>query len=214
VPAKLAFAYRETGQWEKAGDELNLMVAMATTPEERRENLQIAAELYDQAGNEDKAIDTWRQYANGHPEPAADYMEAANRLAELYESRGDFERRDFWLNRQMEKVDRNPEAADDRMRYLAASATFAREALAYYDSIRLTLPLNESMVAKSNALEDAVQAYPFEDSAIDIHEQNIHRAREGIFDEWVQRSYESLRRSLPGRYNKPEVTAGAVHDLG
>lgn len=72
VPAKLAFAYRETGQWEKAGDELNLMVAMATTPEERRENLQIAAELYDQAGNEDKAIDTWRQYANGHPEPAAE----------------------------------------------------------------------------------------------------------------------------------------------
>lgn len=272
VPAKLAFAYRETGQWEKAGDELNLMVAMATTPEERRENLQIAAELYDQAGNDDKAIDTWRQYANSHPEPAANYMEAANRLAELYESRGDRERRDFWLSRQMEKVDQNPEAADERMRYLAASAsaTLAREALAHYDSIRLTLPLNESMVAKTNALEDAVQAYqttagyglssfsteagyqiahiysrlgadlmdserpeglsqlelsqyellleeqayPFEDSAIDIHEQNIRRAREGIFDEWVQRSYESLRRLLPGRYNKPEVTAGAVHDLG
>ncbi|WP_417514142.1 tetratricopeptide repeat protein [Marinobacter sp.] len=272
VPAKLAFAYRETGQWEKAGDELNIMVAMATTPEERRENLQIAAELYDQAGNDDKAIDTWRQYANSHPEPAPVYMEAANRLAELYESRGDIERRNFWLSRQMEKVDQNPEAADDRMRYLAASASaiFAREALAYYDSIRLTLPLNESMVAKTNALEEAVQAYqttagyglssfsteagyqiahiysrlgadlmdserpdglselelsqyellleeqayPFEDSAIDIHEQNIRRAREGIFDEWVRRSYESLRGLLPGRYNKPEVTAGAVHDLG
>ena len=272
VPAKLAFAYRETGQWEKAGDELNLMVSMATTPEERRENQQIAAELYDQAGNDDKAIDAWRQYANSHPEPAPVYMEAANRLAELFETRGDFGRRDFWLNRQMEKVDQSPEAADDRMRYLAASAsaTLAREALANYDSIRLTLPLNESMIAKSDALEDAVQAYqktasyglssfateagyqiahiysrlgadlmdserpeglsdlelaqyellleeqayPFEDSAIDIHEQNIQRAREGIFDEWVQRSYESLRRLLPGRYNKTEITAGAVHDLG
>jgi len=272
VPAKLAFAYRETGQWEKAGDEINRMVAMATTPEERRENLQIAAELYDQAGNLDKAIDTWSQYANSHPEPAAVYMEAANRLAELYESRDDLARRDVWLNRQMEKVDQNPEAADDRMRYLAASAsaTLARDALAYYDSIRLTLPLNESMAAKTRALEAAVQAYqitsgygissfsteagyqiahiysrlgadlmdserpeglsdlelsqyellleeqayPFEDNAIDIHEQNIRRAREGIFDEWVQRSYESLRSLLPGRYNKPEVTAGAVHDLG
>ncbi|MDO6823452.1 tetratricopeptide repeat protein [Marinobacter sp. 1_MG-2023] len=272
VPAKLAFAYRETGQWEKAGDELNRMVAMATTPEERRENLQIAAELYDQAGNDGKAIDTWREYANNYPDPAPEYMEAANRLAELYDSRGDIERRNFWLSRQMEKVDENPEAADDRMRYLAASASaiFAREALSYYDSIRLTLPLNESMVAKTDALEDAVQAYqttasyglssfsteagyqiahiysrlgadlmdserpeglsqlelsqyellleeqayPFEDSAIDIHEQNIRRAREGIFDEWVKRSYESLRRLLPGRYNKPEVTAGAVHDLG
>ncbi|WP_261977628.1 tetratricopeptide repeat protein [Marinobacter sp. F3R11] len=272
VPAKLAFAYRETGQWEKAGDELSRMVAMADTPEERRENLQIAAELYDQAGNEDKAIDTWSQYANSHPEPAAVYMEAANRLAELYESRGDLEGRDVWLTRQMQKVDQNPEAADDRMRYLAASAsaTLARDALAYYDSIRLTLPLNESMAEKTRALEQAVQAYqttagygissfsteagyqiaqiynrlgadlmdserpeglsdlelsqyellleeqayPFEDNAIDIHEQNIRRAREGIFDEWVQRSYESLRSLLPGRYNKPEVTAGAVHDLG
>ncbi|MCK0164580.1 tetratricopeptide repeat protein [Marinobacter sp. S6332] len=272
VPAKLALAYRETGQWEKAGDELNLMVAMATTPEERRQNLQIAAELYDQAGNHAKAIDTWRQYANRHPEPADIYMEAANRLAELYQIRGDIEKRNFWLNRQMEKVDQNPELVDERMRYLAASAsaTLARDALARYDSIRLTLPLNKSMVAKTNALETAVrayqktasyglssyateagfqiahiysrlgadlmdserpeglselelsqyellleeQAYPFEDNAIDIHEQNILRAREGIFDEWVQRSYESLRRLLPGRYNKPEVTAGVVHELG
>ncbi|MBK1871910.1 MULTISPECIES: tetratricopeptide repeat protein [unclassified Marinobacter] len=272
VPAKLAFAYRETEQWEKAGDELNLMVAKATTPEERRQNLQIAAELYDRAGNDTKAIDTWRQYANRHPEPADVYMEAANRLSELYAAQGDIERRNYWLNRQMDKVDDNSGAADDRMRYLAASASaiLARDALARYDSIRLTLPLNKSMVAKTNALETAVrayqktasygissfateagyqiahiysrlgadlmdserpqglsqlelsqyellleeQAYPFEDNAIDIHEQNIRRAREGIFDEWVKRSYESLRRLLPGRYNKPEVTAGVVHDLG
>lgn len=272
VPAKLAFAYRETGQWEKAGDELNRMVAMATTPEERRENLQIAAELYDQAGNDTKAIDAWRLYANSHLEPADVYMEAANRLAKLYESRDDPVRRDYWLNKQMENVDRNPENVDERMRFLAASASavLARDALARYDSIRLTLPLNESMVAKTNALERAVlayqktagyglasfsteagyqiahiygrlgadlmeserpeglselelsqyellleeQAYPFEDNAIDIHEQNARRAREGNFDEWVKRSYESLRRLLPGRYNKPEVTAGAVHDLG
>ncbi|WP_193601628.1 tetratricopeptide repeat protein [Marinobacter salexigens] len=272
VPAKLAFAYRETEQWEKAGDELNLMVAMATTPQERRENLQIAAELYDKAGNESKAIDTWRSYANRYPEPADMYMEAANRLAELYQERDDLDRRDYWLQKQMDKVDDNPGGADDRMRYLAASASaiLARDALARYDSIRLTLPLNKSMVAKTNALEAAVnayqktasygissfateagyqiahiysrlgvdlmdserpeglsqlelaqyellleeQAYPFEDNAIDIHEQNIRRAREGIFDEWVKRSYESLRRLLPGRYNKPEVTAGVVNDLG
>lgn len=70
VPPKLALAYRETGQWEQAGDELKRMVALASTPEEQRQNLQIAAELYDQAGNTGKAIDTWRQYANAYPEPA------------------------------------------------------------------------------------------------------------------------------------------------
>ncbi|WP_412536002.1 tetratricopeptide repeat protein [Marinobacter sp. MIT932201] len=271
VPAKLALAYRETEQWERAADELQQMVALATTPEERRENLLIAAELYDQAGNREKAIDTWRDYANSHPEPADVYMEAANRLSELYQEEGDTERRDYWLRKQMETVDDAPEAADDRMRYLAASAsaTLAREALARYDSIRLTLPLNESMTAKTDALERAVnayqktasyglssfsteagyqiahiygrlgadlmdserptglselelaqyellleeQAYPFEDNAIGIHEQNIRRAREGIFDEWVRRSYEALKVLLPGRYRKEEVTSGVVYEL-
>ncbi|WP_372999528.1 tetratricopeptide repeat protein [Marinobacter sp.] len=271
VPAKLALAYRETEQWERAADELQRMVALAKTPEERRENLLIAAELYDQAGNRAKAIDTWRTYANTHPEPADVYMEAAYRLAELYQDDGDSERRDYWLRKQMETVDRNPEAADDRMRYLAASASasLARDALARYDNIRLTLPLNESMAAKTDALEKAVtayqktagyglssfateagyqiahiygrlgadlmeserptglselelaqyellleeQAYPFEDNAIDIHEQNIRRAREGIFDEWVKRSYEALKVLLPGRYRKEEVTAGVVNEL-
>ena len=57
------------------------------------------------------------------------------------------------------------------------------------------------------------QAYPFEDNAIDIHEQNIRRAREGIFDEWVKRSYEALKALLPGRYRKDEVTQGVVYEL-
>jgi TolA-binding protein len=271
VPAKLALAYRETEQWERAADELQQMVALSTTPEERRENLLIAAELYDQAGNREKAIDTWRSYANSHPEPADVYMEAANRLSELYQEAGDIEKRDYWLRKQMETVDQNPGEADDRMRYLAASASaiLARDALARYDSIRLTLPLNQSMTAKTDALERAVnaykktasyglssfateagyqiahiygrlgadlmdserptalsdlelaqyellleeQAYPFEDNAIDIHEQNIRRAREGIFDEWVKRSYEALKVLLPGRYRKEEVTSGVVYEI-
>ena len=58
------------------------------------------------------------------------------------------------------------------------------------------------------------QAYPFEDNAIDIHEQNASRARNGIFDEWVQRSYEALKTLLPGRYNKPEITVEVVDELG
>ena len=272
LPARLALAYRETEQWEKAGDELNNLIAMATTDEEKRENLLIAADLYERAGNTGKAIDTWRRYANTYPEPLDVYMEAANSLAGLYDGIGDDSSRRFWLRKQMETVDDNPDEADDRMRYLAAeaSAILAREALAYYDSIRLTLPLNQSMAAKTEALEEAVtayqktasygvssfsteagyqiahiyarlgrdlmeserpeglselelsqyellleeQAYPFEDNAIDIHEQNASRARNGIFDEWVQRSYEALKTLLPGRYNKPEITVEVVDELG
>ncbi|HKK55626.1 tetratricopeptide repeat protein [Marinobacter sp.] len=271
LPAKLALAYRETGQWEQAGDELNRLFALATTAEEKRENLLIAAELYERSGNLTKAIDAWRLYANTYPQPRDVFMEAAKSLSGLYAEVGDDERRRQWLRQQMEVVDEAPDQVDDRMRYLAAEASviLAREKLESYNAIRLTLPLNQSMRAKTAALEEAVtayqktlgygvssfsteagyqiahiygrlgqdlmdserpeglselelaqyellleeQAFPFEDNAISIHEQNASRAREGIYDEWVRSSFEALKQLLPGRYDKPEILTGVVHEL-
>jgi len=272
LPAKLALAYRETGQWEKAGDELNRLFALATTGEEKRENLLIAAELYQRSGNLTKAINTWRLYANTYPQPRDVFMEAAKSLSGLYLEVGDEGRRAYWLRQQMAAVDEAPDQADDRMRYLAAEASviLAREKLETYNGIRLTLPLNQSMRAKTRALEEAVaayqktsgygissfsteagyqiahiygrlgqdlmdserppglsqlelaqyellleeQAFPFEDNAIDIHEQNASRARDGIYDEWVKRSFDALKQLLPGRYDKPEILTGVVDELG
>ncbi|KZZ78355.1 hypothetical protein A3767_18630 [Oleiphilus sp. HI0133] len=57
------------------------------------------------------------------------------------------------------------------------------------------------------------QAFPFEDSAIDIHEQNASRSWNGIYDDWVKESFASLRKLLPGRYDKPELTGGLVDAL-
>ncbi|WP_225314969.1 tetratricopeptide repeat protein [Marinobacter confluentis] len=272
LPARLALAYRETEQWERAGDELNRLFALATTDEERRENLLIAAELYERSGNLAKAIDTWRRYANNYPQPRDQFMEAAKSLSGLYDQTGNDERRRFWLREQMAAFDEAPEEADDRMRYLAAEASviLAREKLESYNAIRLTLPLNESMRAKTDALEEAVgayqktsgygvssfsteagyqiahiyarlgqdlmdserppglselemaqyellleeQAFPFEDNAISIHEQNASQTRNGIYDEWVRRSFDALKQLLPGRYNKPEILTGVVDELG
>jgi hypothetical protein len=50
------------------------------------------------------------------------------------------------------------------------------------------------------------QAYPFEENAIDIHEQNASRSWSGIYDEWVKNSFDSLKELLPGRYDKAELT--------
>ncbi|GMG88087.1 hypothetical protein [Biformimicrobium ophioploci] len=48
------------------------------------------------------------------------------------------------------------------------------------------------------------QAYPFEESAIELHQVNALRTAEGVYDEWVKRSLASLRELLPVRYNKQE----------
>ncbi len=49
------------------------------------------------------------------------------------------------------------------------------------------------------------QAYPFEEKAIGIHETNAHRAAEGIYDQWVRKSYAALAAMKPARYYRPEI---------
>lgn len=48
------------------------------------------------------------------------------------------------------------------------------------------------------------QAFPFEEKAIAIHETNANRAYEGIYDEWVQKSFAALKKLQPVRYAKNE----------
>ena len=48
------------------------------------------------------------------------------------------------------------------------------------------------------------QAFPFEEKAIELHEANVRRAREGLYDTWVRASYGSLAALVPGRYARPE----------
>jgi len=271
LPAKLALAYRETEQWELAAAELKTMYSLAKPGKEKQNTLYIIAELYDKAENKQQALLTYRQYANTYPQPADAYMEAANRLAVLYKQTEQPLKRRFWLAKQMKIVDRSPKQADDRMRYLAAraSAVLANDAFIQYKGIKLTLPLNVTMVKKTKALDKAIkayqktasygvstfsteagfriadiyaqlsvdlmasdrpdglneleleqydilleeQAYPFEDSAIDIHAQNVSRSWSGIYDEWVKNSFKELKTLLPGRYDKDEMMEEAVNEL-
>jgi len=192
-------------------------------------------------------------------------------LAILYQQTDKPLKRRFWLAKQMKTVDRAPKEADDRMRYLAASASavLANDAFIQYKAIKLKLPLNITMIKKTKALQNAMKAYqktatygvsefstqagfrmadiyaqlsvdlmdsdrpeglneleleqyeilleeqafPFEDSAIDIHAQNVSRSWVGIYDDWVKNSFKELKVLLPGRYDKNEILQGAVYEL-
>jgi hypothetical protein len=54
------------------------------------------------------------------------------------------------------------------------------------------------------------QAYPFEEKATELHEVNAHRAATGVYDKWVQSSFEALRELRPVRYGKTELSEGVV----
>jgi len=57
------------------------------------------------------------------------------------------------------------------------------------------------------------QVFPFEEEAIKAHELNTARARDGVYDEWVQKSYKVLAELKPARYGKTELTQDVVTTL-
>ncbi|MEO8526083.1 MAG: tetratricopeptide repeat protein [Caldimonas sp.] len=54
------------------------------------------------------------------------------------------------------------------------------------------------------------QAFPFEEKATELHEVNARRAATGIYDKWVQSSFDALRELRPVRYGKVERSEGVV----
>ncbi len=57
------------------------------------------------------------------------------------------------------------------------------------------------------------QAYPFEEQAIELHEINHQRSWDGVYDEWVEKSFAELGRLLPARYGKQETQAAYVDSI-
>ena len=57
------------------------------------------------------------------------------------------------------------------------------------------------------------QAFPFEEKAIKLHEVNAARAKEGTYDEWVQKSFAALARLNPGRYGKAEIGEQQIESI-
>jgi tetratricopeptide (TPR) repeat protein len=49
------------------------------------------------------------------------------------------------------------------------------------------------------------QAYPFEERAIELHESNAARTRDGLYDESIQASFAALATLSPGRYAREET---------
>ena len=57
------------------------------------------------------------------------------------------------------------------------------------------------------------EAYPFEERAIDVHEENFELLAVGIYNPWVQKSLDKLAVLMPGRYAKNEISAGFVGSI-
>jgi len=57
------------------------------------------------------------------------------------------------------------------------------------------------------------QIYPFEEKAIELYMANTDRAPDGVYDEWVQKSFDRLATLMPARYSKVERGEDVVTTL-
>ena len=79
------------------------------------------------------------------------------------------------------------------------------------NSERPAAPLADALEQYDILLEE--QTFPFEEKAIDLYKANTDRASIGIYDEWVQRSFERLARLMPARYAKEERSEDVITAL-
>ena len=57
------------------------------------------------------------------------------------------------------------------------------------------------------------EAYPFEERAIQVHEENFELLAGGIYNPWVQKSLSQLAVLMPGRYAKNEISGGFMGSI-
>ena len=57
------------------------------------------------------------------------------------------------------------------------------------------------------------QAFPFEEKAIELYKANASRAPEGVYDEWVEKSFDRLAGLMPARYAKKERSEDVITAL-
>ncbi len=162
VTRKLAVAYVEDGRTAQAAVELERVAASEGEPaEDRRAALWQAAELYDSAGDVAGARRAYEAYVARFPAPYDAAIEARQELVRLAALAGDAPQRLRWLEDLVAADAAAGAARTERSRLLAADASLelARPLDASARAIRLTVPLDRSLLAKKSALESALAAY-------------------------------------------------------
>ena len=160
IPAQLLLAYQSLEDWSGAAAQAKAIAINDPNPQVQQQALYSAAEFYQQAGDIENAIDSYRSYAHSYTEPLAENMEAQYRLSELYAGKAASDKRAYWLRKLM-LTHKNTLAATERSRYLAAFAAInlAENTLHGFQLVSLEHPLKKSLVRKRKAMQVALTAY-------------------------------------------------------
>lgn len=161
VTRKLAVLYRENGQPVRAAGEFERIAGSEKDPALRREARLTTASLYQQAGRNDKSIETYKRFIKEFPQPVEAAMEAQYQLVQLYGKSGQTGKQRYWRKQLIKSNHAAGRQISDRTQYLAAHARLALVAdqHAAYRKVALKEPLRKNLARKKKHMQAAIKGY-------------------------------------------------------
>jgi len=161
VTRKLAYAYREDGQFALAADEYERMERESTEYDIRREALLIAAEMREKDWNTSLRLAVYRRYAEQFPHPVEPNVETHNKIADLLKKNNDQE---GYLAELRQIVVLDAGAGSERTprtRVIAAQAALvlAEPAFGRFAEVKLTEPFEANLGKKKELMKVATQQF-------------------------------------------------------
>ena len=156
ITKNLAFAYNEAGKLSLAAGEYERMGAEAQGAV-RRDALELAAELYFQAKEMDKAYPVYRRYLSEFPRPLEKSLEMRSKIAAYLKTRDNPNEYVKELKLIMDTDASSGSERTDRTRYLGATAALALAELSLkqFIGIRLVEPFDKNLLKKKDAMKVA-----------------------------------------------------------
>lgn len=161
VTKKLAYVYKEAGKLAIAAAEYERMEKESKDDEVRRGSLLLAADLYEQAKETDRALDVYRRYVSYFPKPLDLALESRNKIAAVYKARND---NNAYMNELKQIVALDAQAGRERTprtRYLGATAALEITEPLYDQlvAIKLTKPFEKNLLKKRAAMKTATDGF-------------------------------------------------------
>ena len=161
IRKKQVLAYLQDGKPLMAAEVYSTIARQDRSTETRREASWSAAEIYLSANQQEQALTALKRHTQQFPEPLEQAVEARQHIADIYQKRQAFKKRDIWL-KQIIAIDKKATGSQTvRIHFLAAKASFilADSLFESFSKVQLSVPLKKSLQSKKRKMRAAIDAY-------------------------------------------------------
>lgn len=161
VTKKLAIVYKEDGKLIQAATEFERIERESKDSDIRREALLQAAELYEKAENEDRALAVYNRFVKYFPTPIEFVLDTRQKIADIYLKRKQHKLYIAQLKTIIQVDARAGKERTDRTRYLAAKASLVmvEPLMDRYTKVKLVRPFKRNLNKKKKRMKRAIDAY-------------------------------------------------------